>query len=238
MRGGQLPGPQQLRPRPLPLAQPDERARVGGERRGMRRRPRHPLGEREQRSEYRPAAFRLVAVQPGLCQGEIGVLPEQPRGVRRDAGLPEQPVGVGEHGGRAGGGGEPRRAVQQVGFRARVPRCGKAELEQPDCRSPVAGQQQGAAEQGACHGLPPGVLMPVGDVHGLPSQRHRLLVIAAEPGQPAEVRDVIGGKVRVAAAAVDLKAGPHRLSGLVQVAGGDEQVGALELRPLQPVRVA
>src|SRR6201987_3901870 len=73
MRGGQPLGPQQLRPRPLPLAQPDEGARVGGERRGQRRRPRHPLRQREQRSEYRPAAFPLAAVQPGLRQGEIGV---------------------------------------------------------------------------------------------------------------------------------------------------------------------
>ena len=86
--------------------------------------------------------FRRESIQPGLRQGEIGVVPEQPSAARRDVGLLEQPVGIGEHGGRAGGGGEPGHAVQQVGFRARVLRCGQAAFEQRGRRGPVANLQQ------------------------------------------------------------------------------------------------
>jgi len=66
----------------------------------------------------------VAAVQPGLRQGEIRLLAKQPRAARRDVGLLEQPVGVGEHGGRAGGSGQPGGAVQQVGLRAGLLRGG------------------------------------------------------------------------------------------------------------------
>ena len=57
---GQVLGPQQLGSGLLVLTQPDEGVPVHGQRRGERRRPRHPVGHRQQRRQDRAGALGVA----------------------------------------------------------------------------------------------------------------------------------------------------------------------------------
>ena len=79
----------------------------------------------------------------------------------------------------------------------------------------------------------------LGDVQSTTAERYCLVIAAAEPGQPAQARDVRRGPVRVTAAPVDLDSADSRAAvGLIPLTRCHRHERRLVGDVLQPKQVA
>ncbi len=155
--------------------------------------------------------LRMVVVSgPRIDPSSLAADPRAGRGGRRPAaGTPPCPTPA------------PRPGPART---ARSPRFG---------RPPVARCHQ----HGAGGGLPPCVLVVLGQLQGPAAKLSGLVVLAAQPRQPAQVCGVPGLAVRVTGPVVELDGLLDGGAGPLQVRRGNGQEGALELRPLQQEQV-